>query len=132
MSQGINRLSPAQVKHAEPGLHPDGGGLYLQVTEGKEKGKVNKSWLFRYRRPGRERQMGLGSLKTIGLSEARDEAERCRKLLKDGKDPIETRQAEKAKAAVANAKIMTFHECALAYMAAHEGGWRNAKQRRAG
>jgi Arm DNA-binding domain len=53
-----------------------------------------------------ERQMGLGSLKTIGLSEAREEAIRCRKLLKDGNDPIETRQAEKAKVAVANAKIM--------------------------
>jgi len=73
--------------------------------------------------------MGLGSLKTIGLSEAREEAERCRKLLKDGKDPIETRQAERAKEAVANAKIMTFNECAVACMAAHEAGWRNAQHR---
>jgi hypothetical protein len=59
--------------------------------------------------------MGLGSPKTIGLSEAHEEAERCRKLLKDRKDPIETRQAERANAAAANVTIMTFNACAVAY-----------------
>jgi hypothetical protein len=34
----------------------------------------NKSWLFRFERKGHERQMGLGSLQTIGLGEAREEA----------------------------------------------------------
>ena len=31
---------------AEPGLYPDGGGLYLQVTAGKR--GVTKSWLYRF------------------------------------------------------------------------------------
>lgn len=115
--------------HAKLGLHPEGGGLYLQVTEGKEKGKLNRSWLFRFKVARRERQMGLGSLKTIGLSDAREEAERCRKLLREGKDPIEARKADCASNQVANAKAVTFEWCATAYMAAHEAGWRNAKHR---
>jgi integrase len=113
-------------------MHPDGGGLYLQVTAGKD-GQLNKSWLFRYVFAKRERQMGLGSLNTIGLSDAREEAERWRKVLKVGKDPIEVRdagkEAEKTAEQVKAAKSVTFEWCALEYMKAHEAGWRNAKHR---
>jgi hypothetical protein len=77
----------------------------------------------------KERQMGLGSLNTVGLSEAREEAERCRKLLKEGKDPIEVRRAERAAQQTAKAKSVTFEWCATEYMKAHEAGWRNAKHR---
>src|SRR6516164_272737 len=73
------RLSSAKVRHAKVGMHADGGGLYLQVTAGKEERQLNKSWLFRFALAGRERQMGLGSLNAIGLGEARDAAEHCRK-----------------------------------------------------
>lgn len=110
-------------------MHADGGGLYLQVSAGKEERQLNKSWLFRFAVKGKERQMGLGSLNTVGLSEAREEAERCRKLLKDGKDPIEVRKAERAAQQTAEAKSVTFEWCAIQYMAAHEAGWRNAKHR---
>ncbi len=110
-------------------MHADGGGLYLQVTNGKEEGQLNKSWLFRFALKGKERQMGLGSLNAIGLSEARDAAEHCRKLLKEGKDPIEVRDAERAAKQVAKAKSVTFDWCATEYMKAHEAGWRNAKHR---
>lgn len=110
-------------------MHADGGGLYLQVTAGKQERQLNKSWLFRFALRGRERQMGLGSLSTIGLSEAREEAERCRKLLKEGKDPIEARNADHAAKQIESKKAVTFEWCAIAYMAAHEAGWRNAKHR---
>jgi integrase len=112
-------------------MHPDGGGLYLQVTESKEKGKgkFNKSWLFRYKLARRERQMGLGSLKTIGLSDAREEAERCRKILREGRDPMEARKVEKVAEQIEAAKSVTFEWCATEYMKAHEAGWKNAKHR---
>jgi hypothetical protein len=110
-------------------MHADGGGLYLQVTPGKEKGQLNKSWLLRFGLKAMERQMGLGSLNTIGLSEAREEAERCRKLLKEGKDPIEARKAGRAAQQTARAKAVTFEWRATEYMKAHESGWRNAKHR---
>jgi integrase len=129
MARRTERLSSAKVKHAKPGMHADGGGLYLQVTVGKEVGQVNKSWLFRFARAGRERQMGLGSLNTVGLSEAREEAERCRKVIREGKDPVDVRDALRASANVAKAKSVPFEWCAIAYMAAHEAGWRNAKHR---
>jgi hypothetical protein len=129
MARQTERLSSAQVRHAKVGMHADGGGLYLQVTVGKENGQLNKSWLFRYAFAKRERQMGLGSLNAIGLSDAREEAERWRKLLKDGKDPIEVRDAEKAARQTEKAKSVTFQWCATQYMKAHEAGWRNAKRR---
>jgi integrase len=135
VAREINRLSPAHVQHAKPGVHSDGGGLYLQVTESKRQGKepgtakYSKSWIFRYRCACREREMGLGSLKTISLKEAREAAEQCRKLLREGKDPIVVRKAEMAAKQVETAKSVTFEWCAVQYMAAHEAGWRNAKHR---
>ncbi|HMA70230.1 MAG TPA: Arm DNA-binding domain-containing protein [Xanthobacteraceae bacterium] len=129
MARQTEQLSSAKVRHAKPGMHADGGGLYLQVTAGKAEGQLNKSWLFRFALKGKERQMGLGSLNTIGLSEAREKAERCRKLLKEGRDPIEARMAERAAQQSDKAKSVTFAWCATEYMKAHEAGWRNAKHR---
>jgi len=63
----INRLSDRKVRTAKPGMRPDGGGLYLRVTEGKkDEGGVptlNRYWLFRYahRSTGKDRQLGLRS-----------------------------------------------------------------------
>ncbi len=76
------------------GMLPDGGGLYLQVTIGKD-GSVNKSWLIRYaegsRRDGtyRERMMGLGPLGTVGLAAARERAAECRRLRLEGIGRVE-------------------------------------------
>jgi hypothetical protein len=73
--------------------------------------------------------MGLGSLNVVGLADARDGADCCRKLVREGKDPIELRNAERAQQQVATARSQTFDQCAAAYMAAKEVGWRNAKHR---
>lgn len=76
---------------------------------------------------GKSRAMGLGAFHTVSLAEARDAAQHCRKLLRDRIDPIEQRKRELLKARTATAKVMTFMECADAYINAHEAGWRNAK-----
>jgi integrase len=108
----------------EPGYHADGGGLYLQVTA-----TGAKSWVFRYRVNGRLRDMGLGPLHTVSLAEARDKATQCRKLRLEGIDPIDARKAERLAGKLEAAKSMTFAECAAAYIAAHEAGWRNPVHR---
>ena len=59
-------------------------GLYLQVNDN---GK--KSWLLRYQIDGRERWMGLGSLRDFSLKEARERARAKRQLIADGLDPID-------------------------------------------
>jgi integrase len=100
----------------------------LQVTESKG-GGLSKSWVFKYRSGKRIREMGLGSLKVIGLKEAREQAARWRKVRQEGNDPLNVRNAERAIQNVETAKSVTFLCCATEYMKAHEAGWRNAKHR---
>ena len=123
MARKIHRLKALQVARTnEPGLLADGGGFYLQVSDAGA-----KSWLFRFMLAGRARAMGLGSLHTISLAEARDEAARCRKLLREKIDPIEARNGSRGQAALEAAKAITFEQCAQAYVEAHRLGWKNAK-----
>jgi integrase len=129
----INRLSDRRVRTAKPGMHPDGGGLYLRVTEGKEDERgarsLNRYWLFRYahRSTGKDRQLGLGPLDTVTLAAARATARECREQLLAGLDPVEERRAQRASNALAEAKAMNFDQCRDAYIAAHRAGWRNVK-----
>jgi len=78
-------LSARAVMAAGDGMHLDGGGLYLVVSGSR------KSWIWRYRFGDRRRDMGLGSLASVSLAEARQERDRWRRTLKDGLDPIEER-----------------------------------------
>jgi integrase len=127
VARTINRLSHRKVETLkQPGMHNDGGGLYLQVTGGAD-GAPRKSWLFRYTVAGRERQMGLGPLSDVPLAEARDRALAAREIRRAGKDPIAEREAARAEANLVAAKTMSFDECATAYIAAHRAGWRNPK-----
>jgi integrase len=106
----------------KPGLHADGAGLYLHVSKNGA-----RSWIFRWRHDGRLRDMGLGPVNTISLAEARDKALACRKLKYDDRDPIEERRAQRQAAKLDSAQAMSFRDCAKAYIAAHQAGWRNPK-----
>jgi hypothetical protein len=48
------QLFDRTVRSVRPGLYPDGGGLYLQVTEGTD-GTPRRSWLFRFATTDAER-----------------------------------------------------------------------------
>src|ERR1700730_2917568 len=101
MASGINRL-PASFKSLKPGMHCDGGNLYLQVSLGAS-GNRRLSWIFRYTLKGQKaRDMGLGSVNDLPLAEARETARDYRKLAKQGIDPIGRRNAERAKNLAAN------------------------------
>jgi integrase len=129
MARRIERLAAAKVAKAKPGMHCDGGGLYLQASLGAD-GEINRSWIFRFALHGRERQMGLGSLHTVSLAKAREKATRCREQLKEGINPIDARNISLAAAAARNAKAKTFDECAEEYVAAKRAGWSNPKHAR--
>src|SRR6267154_4307135 len=96
-----------------PGYYSDGGGLFLQISR-----YGTASWVFRYRMAGRLREMGLGSLDTIGLADARERARRAREQRLDGHDPIELLKAARLAAQIDVAKAITFEDCARRYIAA--------------
>ena len=122
MARTTGRLTALKVERAKaPGMYADGGGLYLQITEG------GASWVYRYMLNKRAREMGLGPLALFGLSEARAKALDARRLRHEGIDPIDARLAIRAKARLDAAKAVTFIECADSYIKAHRAGWRNGK-----
>jgi integrase len=124
----FQRLTAAQVSKlkSKPGRHPDGDGLYLDVTD-----EGVASWTYRFTMLGRsERNMGLGPLRDIGLADARGLAADARRLKRAGIDPLEQRRAARVAVALEAARAMTFRQCAEAYIEAHKAGWRNAEHRR--
>ena len=75
----INRLSDRRVKTTKTGMHADGGGLYLRVTEGRpgdDEGPVvlKRYWVFRYRQRNtrKDRQLGIVGLPRWTDAESRD------------------------------------------------------------
>ncbi len=123
MARLIDKLTPLMVsKTTKPGYYGDGAGLWLQVSP-----SGSKSWIFRYTLAGRQREMGLGPTHTVSLASARSQAKEHRLTLREGKDPLDARNATKLAASIAKARVMTFDQCASAYIAAHRGGWKNAK-----
>ncbi len=73
--------------------------------------------------------MGLGSLSTVSLAEARQAAQQCRQILLDGRDPIEQRKFEFDQRRIQTIRQVTFKECAESYIATHQAAWRNPKHR---
>ena len=88
----------------QPGRYLDAAGLYLQVVS-----PTNRSWLLRYELRGKKRWMGLGSVATFSLEEAR--------------------RAECAQQAAAAARNKTFAAVTAEYFDAHAGSWGSRKHR---
>jgi len=103
------------------GRYPDGGGLYLQIMPSGA-----KSWIFRYRVAGRERQMGLGPLAFVSLAEAREKARAARLQRYNGEDPLGVRIGRRPKV-VSTPKGVTFREAMAAYIDTNKAAWRNEK-----
>ncbi len=126
MGRAIHKLKPVEVPRLAKGklqkLHGDGGGLYLRVAPPN-----GASWVFRFMIDGQARTMGLGPYPDISLADARTRAAEARRIKLDGLDPIETREAVRAAKRQSLANAMTFRECAVAYIKAHETEWKNPK-----
>ena len=125
MARTLNRLSALKVARAkQPGMYADGGGLYLRVAEGG-----SKQWVFRYAAGTRDRDMGLGPVHTLRLPEAREKAREARLLRLEGIDPIEAKRARMAALKAADARAMTFKQCAEGFIKDNEASWTSARHR---
>jgi integrase len=117
MGRALHKLTAKAVQNLAPGMHSDGGGLYLLV-----KPTGARSWIFRFRHLDRLRDMGLGSVQDFTLAEARARAAEQRKLRADGIDPIEARAAARAR------PERTWGEAVEDFLAVQAVGWKNDAQ----
>ena len=120
MARDVNRLNGKKVPGMrEPGLFADGAGLYLRIDQ-----TGSRRWVYIFYRAGRRREMGLGSLEAVKLTEARAAADKVRSEIKAGIDPIEARRK-----ANAPKPDTTFSAVAADLMDGLEKGWKSPKQR---
>lgn len=90
MARGINLLTARFVQTVtEEGRYSDGGGLYLLVRRRGE--QIERLWLFRFKRGGRDRSketsISLGTGRDVTLAKAREKADTCRAALANQEDP---------------------------------------------
>jgi integrase len=121
----IEKLTGKQIRNAKPGYHADGGGLYLQKREGGL-----GSWIFRYMRNGKETWLGLGSLDTINVVEAREQARQMRQMLLAGKDPAIERRERRAEQAKQRAATILFRDAWAQVVAARKPEWKHSESPR--
>ncbi|MCV2348713.1 tyrosine-type recombinase/integrase [Paucibacter sp. Y2R2-4] len=90
-----DKLTDVLIRNAKPGEKAqklfDGGGLYLELRPNGA-----KYWRLKYRVSGVEKRLSLGVYPATGLKDARAKAAEARKLVAEGADPSEQRQADKA------------------------------------
>lgn len=127
----LSALAVSKLK--TDGRYAVGGvdGLHLRVVG------ASRAWILRIavgKRVDRDgqvivhrRDVGLGGYPDVSLAEARDRAREMRKLVRDGVDPVQNRQAEKVQTALEIAKAKSFKDCGIAYIEANRAGWKNDK-----
>jgi integrase len=121
VAQTLNRLSARGVTTIkQPGLHADGGGLYLRVDA-----KGAKRWVFVFRRGAKRTEMGLGSVTAVDLVDARGLAKKARAWVGKGLDPI----AELKRERTADRVPKTFGEIADAQLEIINADSRGEKNR---
>lgn len=120
---GIHKLTTKQIQQPSQRWLNDGGGLYLHTQHGS-------SWVFRYKRSGKTRMMGLGPLHSVSVDDARDLALAARKQLRAGIDPLDNRPITRplpTLSAAATVSTMSFEKAVGLFLADRAPSWTNAK-----
>ena len=117
LSKLIHKLNFVAVKNLCPGLHADGGNLYLRVRE-----SGSRSWVFRFKKSDSTRELGLGSTGSRSLKDARKLSLLMRQLVLEGKDPGEALPKKKE----GDAPI-TFQGLAEEFITTKSVEWKNQK-----
>jgi integrase len=119
------QLAAVAIKTLKDGWHSDGGNLYLFVRGS------SRAWVFRYLgSDGKRKHMGLGSILSLSLSEARKVAATLREQIKhpiNPVDPIAEKRERRQQQIKQQRSQMTFKACAEAYINAHKAEWKNEK-----
>ncbi|MDT8895803.1 tyrosine-type recombinase/integrase [Halomonas sp. I1] len=130
MPKVAKTLTPLEVKHLkDPGFYAVGGvsGLHLRI---KDTGA--RSWILRTLVGGKRRDIGLGGASGISLKQARELAADMKQRIKDeGIDPVLERASRRSSLIAAQAKAVTFEDCAkrvIAKKQAEAGNPKHAKQ----
>lgn len=119
MSRTLNRLTARHVSTLKAaGRHADGGGLYLRITD-----SGTRAWVFMVTLEGRRAEIGLGPVRALSLSAARQIATEMREAVALGKNPRSVIEH------TTQLQIPTFGDFALDYIGSVEGGWRNPVHR---
>lgn len=125
MPRKAKELAPITVAGLkQPGMYAVGviPGLHLQVLP-----TGGRSWVLRVRIGNHRREIGLGGFPDVTLAQAREKARELREQIRSGRDPVAEKRDAKSAMKAAQAAQRTFKQCAIAYIEAHESGWRNAK-----
>jgi len=113
----IGKLPEISVRNAKGKDKPyklsDGGGLYLLVNP-----NASKYWRLKYRLHGKEKTLSLGVYPGVSMAEARIEANKAKKLIREGADPVIRRRQEKH-TKTAN----TFQNIAEEWLTKQKGSW---------
>ena len=113
----IGKLPEISVRNAKGKDKPyklsDGGGLYLLVNPNS-----SKYWRLKYRLHGKEKTLSLGVYPGVSMAEARQEANKAKKLIREGVDPVIRRRQEKH-TKTAN----TFRNIAEEWLTKQKGSW---------
>ena len=119
---GEKLLTEVKCKSAKPKIKVyylnDGAGLRLRVRP-----DGGRSWIFRYRLNGKEKNIGLGSYPIVSLTIARTIAAENRLLVTSGSNPQLVRRLQKAKDAVKGEQ--TFSTVAREWLAHNTKEWSN-------
>jgi hypothetical protein len=126
MARENNRLSAIGLANKKTGFHPDGRGLYLSVNP-----SGSRSWIFRYMLRGRSRDMALVAFQ-ISVSQRPATRPPMRARCREGIDPIEQRDSQRAAQRIEKARSVSFEECTTLYFEANKAAWRNANTRETG
>src|SRR5215471_6497895 len=125
-SLGIHRFTPTRIDKlieawrsgkGRSGYFGDGGNLYLLLNSDRR----SVSWVFQWRDPKRpspdnRRAMGIGPLHTVTLEIAREKAAECRRMLLEGKDPQQERDAARFKADIDAGRAKTMAQVIEEYI----------------
>jgi integrase len=115
-----NQLSEVKVRRARRRTKPyklyDGDGLYLLVHP-----NGSRYWRIKYRIAGKERLYAVGLYPDVGLAKARESADKARRLITSGVDPVHERRAQRASSAAESAQ--TFKALAEEWIESRANEW---------